>query len=156
MAVLVGVLHAGASPVLSIGDLKPNLVLVAVAVVALLAGPVRAAWLALVAGMTVDTAVGGALGSTSLGLLVVAAGIGTVSASVNGLRPVHAPAAVLVGAIAAGLLPLAGRDAGVTSAAAFVWITFASALFSAGVAAVVVVVASTRAWRWRLIAGPSA
>lgn len=154
MAVLVGVLHAGASPVLSVADVKPNLVLVAVAVVAL-AGPIRAGWVALVAGITVDIAVGGTLGSTSLGLLVVAAAIGAASAAVDGLRTVHAPAAVIVGGLAAALLPLAGRDAGVTNPAASVWIASASALMSAAVAAVVVVVASTRARGRRTISGAS-
>ena len=69
----MGIVHAAIAPVIAIGDVKPNLVLVAVVLVTCLWGFLPGITWAFVAGLTANLLVSDPLGSMPLGLLVVAA-----------------------------------------------------------------------------------
>jgi rod shape-determining protein MreD len=73
LAVVVGILHAALAPVIVVGGVKPNLVLIAVVLVATLVGFMPGIVWAFVAGLTANLLVGDALGSVPLLMLVVAA-----------------------------------------------------------------------------------
>ena len=73
LAVLIGILHAAAAPVLVFGDVHPNLILVAVVLVTVLNGfGPGVAW-AFVGGLTANLLIRDPLGSLPLALLLVAA-----------------------------------------------------------------------------------
>jgi cell shape-determining protein MreD len=80
-AFVIGVIHAGLAPVLSVGDMRPNLILASVVTAAALLGlEAGVAW-AFVGGLTVNLLTTDPLGSVPLGLLLVVgivAGIGRV------------------------------------------------------------------------------
>lgn len=73
LAVIVGIVHAAIAPVIVIGGVKPNLVLVAVVLVTCLAGFLPGITWAFVAGLTANLLTSDPLGSVPLALLVVAA-----------------------------------------------------------------------------------
>lgn len=73
LAIVVGIAHAALAPVIIVGGVKPNLVLVAVVLVTTLGGFLPGITWAFVAGLTANLLVGDALGSVPLVLLVVAA-----------------------------------------------------------------------------------
>lgn len=75
LAVLIGILHAAVAPVLAIGGVHPNLVLVAVVLVTALGGFAPGVAWAFVGGLTANLLTREPLGSIPLGLLVVAAGV---------------------------------------------------------------------------------
>jgi rod shape-determining protein MreD len=72
LAVMLGILHASLAPVIVIGGVKPNLVLVAVVLVTVLAGFLPGITWAFVAGLTANLLVGEPLGSVPLTMLLVA------------------------------------------------------------------------------------
>lgn len=72
LAVVVGIFHASLAPVIVIGGVKPNLVLVAVVLVTALVGFLPGVTWAFVAGLTVNLLVGDPLGSIPLTMLLVA------------------------------------------------------------------------------------
>jgi cell shape-determining protein MreD len=75
LAVLIGILHAAVAPVLVIGDVHPNLVLVAVVLVTVVRGfGPGVAW-AFVGGLTANLLIREPLGSLPLALLMVAAAV---------------------------------------------------------------------------------
>jgi rod shape-determining protein MreD len=75
LAALIGILHAAVAPVLVIGDVHPNLVLVAVVLVTVTRGfGPGVAW-AFVGGLTANLLIREPLGSIPLALLVVAAAV---------------------------------------------------------------------------------
>jgi cell shape-determining protein MreD len=75
LAVLVGILHAAVAPVLVIGDVHPNLILIAVVLVTVLHGfGPGVAW-AFVGGLTANLLVREPLGSLPLVLLLVVAAV---------------------------------------------------------------------------------
>lgn len=71
LAIVVGVVHAGLAPVIVIGGVKPNLVLIAVVLVTCHAGLMPGITWAFTAGLTVNLLVGEPLGAIPLGLLLV-------------------------------------------------------------------------------------
>lgn len=73
LAVIVGIVHAALAPVIVIGGVKPDLVLVAVVLVTALAGFLPGITWAFVAGLTANLLVGAPLGSVPLAMLIVAA-----------------------------------------------------------------------------------
>lgn len=73
LAVLTGILHAAVAPVIAIGDVHPNLVLVAVVAVTVVKGFAPGVAWAFVAGLTANLLTRDPLGSIPLGLLVVVA-----------------------------------------------------------------------------------
>jgi rod shape-determining protein MreD len=75
LAVLIGILHAAAAPVLAIGDVHPNIMLVAVVLVTVVRGfGPGVAW-AFIGGLTANLLTRAPLGSIPLGLLLVAAAV---------------------------------------------------------------------------------
>jgi rod shape-determining protein MreD len=73
LAILIGILHAAVAPVIAIGDVHPNLVLVAVVAVTVAQGfGPGVAW-AFVTGLTANLLTREPLGSIPLGLLIVVA-----------------------------------------------------------------------------------
>jgi rod shape-determining protein MreD len=75
LAVLIGILHAAVAPVLVIGDVHPNLVLIAVVLVTVMSGfGPGVAW-AFVGGLTANLLIREPLGSLPLALLMVAAAV---------------------------------------------------------------------------------
>lgn len=75
LAILIGILHAAVAPVLVIGDVHPNLILVAVVLVTVLNGfGPGVAW-AFVGGLTANLLIREPLGSLPLALLLVAAAV---------------------------------------------------------------------------------
>jgi len=73
LAIAVGVAHAGLSPILAIGGVKPNLVLIAAVLVTVLVGFLSGAAQAFIAGLTANVLGGEPLGSVPLTLLAVVA-----------------------------------------------------------------------------------
>lgn len=73
LAVIVGIVHAAIAPVIVVGDVKPNLVLVAVVLVTCLGGFLPGITWAFLGGLTANLLVSDPLGSVPLALLVVAA-----------------------------------------------------------------------------------
>jgi rod shape-determining protein MreD len=110
LAVILGIVHAAIAPVIVIGGVKPNLVLVGVVLVTALAGFLPGVTWAFVAGLTANLLVGDPLGSVPLAMLVVAA-LATGGARLLGrmvwIYPVLAAAA---GSVVADLLTLSVRQ----------------------------------------------
>jgi rod shape-determining protein MreD len=72
LAIFVGIVHAALAPVIVVGGVKPNLVLVAVVLVTLLVGLLPGIVWAFTAGLTANLLVGAPLGSIPLEMLLVA------------------------------------------------------------------------------------
>lgn len=108
LAVVVGILHASIAPVIVIGGVKPNLVLVAVVLVTALVGVLPGVTWAFVAGLTANLLVGDPLGSIPLMMLVVAVLVAAGARLVGRASVVYAVMAGLGGSIVAdvGLLLL--------------------------------------------------
>lgn len=73
LAVVVGIVHAAIAPVILVGGVKPNVVLVAVVLVTALGGFLPGITWAFIAGLTANLLGSEPLGSVPMGLLVVAA-----------------------------------------------------------------------------------
>jgi rod shape-determining protein MreD len=103
---LIGILHAAAAPVIAIGDVHPNFVLVAVVLVTAVRGfGPGVAW-AFVAGLTANILVREPLGSVPLGLLVVAAGVSGGERLFGRLSWAYPVAAVAIGSIVVDVISL--------------------------------------------------
>jgi rod shape-determining protein MreD len=103
---LVGIVHAALAPVIVVGGVKPNLVLVAVVLVTCLFGVLPGLTWAFTAGLTANLLVGDPLGSIPLAMLIVAilvAGGVRLLGRVGWIYPI---AATLVGSIVADLITL--------------------------------------------------
>ena len=96
-------MHAGLAPVIVVGGVKPNLVLVAVVLVTCLAGFLPGITFAFVAGLTANLLVGEPLGSVPLIMLVIAAMVAGGSRVFGGLIWIYPVAAAFVGSIVADL-----------------------------------------------------
>jgi rod shape-determining protein MreD len=136
---MVGIVHAALAPVIVVGGVKPNLVLVAVVLVTILVGLLPGITWAFTAGLTANLLVGDPLGSIPLAMLLVAvlvAGGARVLGRVGWIYPI---VATLVGSIAADLITL-GISQLVTEAAATaipVDLILAAATLNAAIAALV-------------------
>lgn len=106
LAVIVGIVHAAISPVIVIGDVKPNLVLVAVVLVTCLGGFGPGIVFAFVAGLTANLLVSEPLGSIPLALLVVAALTAGGARILGQAGWVYPILAVAVGSVVADLVVL--------------------------------------------------
>ena len=80
LAFLVGIVHAAIAPVIVLGGVKPNLVLIAVVLVTVLVGFLPGITWAFVAGLAANLLVGAPLGSVPLTMLIV---VGLVSCYVQ-------------------------------------------------------------------------
>lgn len=140
LAVLTGILHAAVAPVIAIGDVHPNLVLVAVVAVTVLRGFGQGVAWAFVAGLTANLLTFEPLGSIPLGLLVVVAltaGGGRLFGRLSWAYPV---AAVALGSIvvdAIGLAVLLMVDQPIAGGLPVQRIVV-SAILNAGIAAIVI------------------
>jgi rod shape-determining protein MreD len=102
----VGIVHAALAPVIVVGGVKPNLVLVAVVLVTCLFGALPGLTWAFTAGLTANLLVGDPLGSIPLAMLIVAilvAGGVRLLGRVGWIYPI---AATFVGSIVADLITL--------------------------------------------------
>jgi rod shape-determining protein MreD len=106
VAILVGIVHAGLAPVLVIGGVKPNLVLVAVVLVTSSFGFQAGIVWAFVAGVTANLLITEPLGSIPLALLAVAALVAGGGRLFGRLTWVYPVAAALVGSILADAVSL--------------------------------------------------
>jgi rod shape-determining protein MreD len=106
LAVIVGIVHAAISPVIVIGDVKPNLVLIAVVLVTCLGGFGPGILFAFVAGLTANLLVSDPLGSIPLALLIVAALTAGGSRVLGQAIWVYPILAVAVGSVVADLVML--------------------------------------------------
>jgi rod shape-determining protein MreD len=105
-AVLIGILHAAVAPVLAIGGVHPNLVLVAVVLVTVLNGfGPGVAW-AFVGGLTANLLIREPLGSIPLGLLVVAAAVAAGERLFGRASWAYPLASVAIGSIVVDTLSL--------------------------------------------------
>lgn len=107
LAVIVGILHASLAPVIVIGGVKPNLVLVAVVLVTVLIGFLPGITWAFVAGLTANLLVGDPLGSVPLGMLAVAVIVAAGARLFGRMAWVYPVLAALVGSVIADLAALA-------------------------------------------------
>lgn len=101
LAVVAGIVHAGLAPVIVVGDVKPNLVLVAVILVTCLGGFLPGITWAFVAGLTANLLVGEPLGSVPLILLLVAALVAGGNRVFGGLVWIYPVGAAFIGSIVA-------------------------------------------------------
>ena len=106
LAVVLGIVHAALAPVIVIGGVKPNLVLVAVVLVTYLAGFLPGITWAFVAGLTANLLVGDPLGSIPLAMLVVAVIVAGGSRMMGRLVWVYPVAATFFGSLVADLVGL--------------------------------------------------
>lgn len=140
LAVVTGIVHAAVAPVIAIGDVHPNLVLVAVVTVTVVKGfGPGVAW-AFVAGLTANLLTREPLGSVPLGLLVVAAataGGARLFGRLSWAYPVAAVAlgSLLVDAISLGVLAMVEPS---LSGAIPIQRIAAAALLNASMAAIVI------------------
>jgi rod shape-determining protein MreD len=116
---LVGIVHAALAPVIVVGGVKPNLVLVAVVLVTLLVGLLPGMIWAFTAGLTANLLVGAPLGSIPLAMLVVSvmvAGGARVLGRVGWVYPIFATfvASIVADLIALGIAQLV-TDVGTTT-----------------------------------------
>ena len=154
---MAGIVHAALAPVIVVAGVKPNLVLVAVVLVTVLAGFTPGVTWAFVAGVTANLLVGDPLGSIPLTMLLVAA-IVAGGARVFGRAVWVYPVVAAFGAsIVADLLSLAINqlvlDTGVASLPGD--LLLAAATLNAGVAAVLLFPARVIARRWVLDESPA-
>ena len=103
LAVVIGIVHAGLAPVIVVGGVKPNLVLVAVVLVTCLAGFLPGITWAFAAGLTANLLVGEPLGSIPLVMLLVAAAVGGGRRILGGLVWIYPVMAAFVGSIVADI-----------------------------------------------------
>jgi rod shape-determining protein MreD len=107
LAVVVGILHAALAPVIVIGGVKPNLVLVAVVLVTALGGFLPGITWAFVAGLTANLLVGDALGSVPLAMLIVAALTAGGARLLGRMVWIYPILAVFAGSVVADVVSLA-------------------------------------------------
>jgi rod shape-determining protein MreD len=106
LAVIVGIAHAAIAPVIVIGGVKPNLVLVAVVLVTCLWGFLPGMTWAFVAGLTANLLVSDPLGAIPLALLVVAALTAGGSRLLGRASWVYPVLAAAIGSVVADALTL--------------------------------------------------
>lgn len=103
----MGILHAALAPVIVLGGVKPNLVLVAVVMTTVLLGFLPGITWAFVAGLAANLLVGDPLGSVPLAMLIVAAVTAGGARVLGRMTWVYPVAAVFVGSVVADVAMLA-------------------------------------------------
>jgi rod shape-determining protein MreD len=134
---MVGIVHAALAPVIIVGGVKPNLVLVAVVLVTLLVGVLPGITWAFTAGLTANLLVGDPLGSIPLAMLIVAIIVAAGARVLGRVGWVYPVVATFVGSIVADVVML-GISQLVTDAAATaipVDLILAAATLNAAIAA---------------------
>lgn len=106
LAVIVGIVHAALAPIVVVGGVKPNLVLVAVVLVTALAGFMPGITWAFVAGLTANLLVGDPLGSVPLTMLLVATLVAGGARVLGRMVWIYPVAAVFTGSLIADVVSL--------------------------------------------------
>jgi cell shape-determining protein MreD len=106
LAILVGIVHAGLAPVLVLGGVKPDIVLVAVVLVTTSFGFSQGIVWAFVAGTVANLLIPEPLGSVPLALLAVAAMVSAGSMVLGRLVWVYPIGAALAGSMVADFVSL--------------------------------------------------
>lgn len=106
LAILVGIVHAALAPVIVVGGVKPNLVLVAVVLVTCLFGVLPGVIWAFTAGLTANLLVGDPLGSIPLAMLIVAILVAGGARLIGRVGWVYPIVATFLGSIVADLITL--------------------------------------------------
>ncbi|HEX2141775.1 MAG TPA: rod shape-determining protein MreD [Candidatus Limnocylindria bacterium] len=106
LAVVVGIVHAGLSPVIEIAGVRPNLVLVAVVLVTSLLGFGPGIVWAFAAGLTANLLVPDPLGSLPLSMLLVAAAVAGGSRVLGRLVWLYPVLAAFAGSVLADAVTL--------------------------------------------------
>ena len=150
LAVVVGVIHAGLAPVIVVGGVKPNLVLVAVVLVTSLAGFLPGIVWAFTAGLTANLLVGEPLGAVPLVMLLVASLVRGGSRLLGSLVWVYPVIAALLGSIVAdlGSLAISQVVADATAAAPPFDVLLRAALLNAAIVGVLLYPARAIALRY--------
>ena len=135
---IVGIVHAGLAPVIVVGGVKPNLVLVAVVLVTCLFGFLPGITWAFVAGLTANLLVGEPLGSVPLLMLLVAALVAGGGRILGGLVWIFPVAAAFLGSMVAdiGSLLISQLVTDAVSAAPPFDILLTAALLNAAIVAI--------------------
>jgi rod shape-determining protein MreD len=118
LAIILGIVHAALAPVIVIGGVKPNLVLVAVVLVTALVGFLPGIVWAFVAGVTANLLVGDPLGAIPLSMLVVAVVVAAGARPFGRMVWIYPVIAAFAGSVIADLLlvgvgQLVGEDRGI-------------------------------------------
>jgi rod shape-determining protein MreD len=106
LAVIVGILHAALAPVIVVGGVKPNLVLVAVVLVTVLVGLLPGIVWAFSAGVTANLLVGDPLGSVPLALLLVSVAVAAGARAFGALSWVYPVVATFAASLLADTIGL--------------------------------------------------
>jgi rod shape-determining protein MreD len=106
LAFIIGVAHAALAPVIVIGGVKPNLVLVAVVLVTVLIGFLPGVVWAFVGGLTANLLVGEPLGAVPLAMLIVTVVVAGGARALGRMTWVYPILAVLAGSVVADLASL--------------------------------------------------
>ncbi|MCC7366776.1 MAG: hypothetical protein IT306_00015 [Chloroflexi bacterium] len=102
-------MHAALAPVIVVGDVKANLVLVGVVLAGTVAGFGPGITWAFVAGLTANLLVGEPLGSLPLAMLIVAAGVAGLGRLIGRWNPVYPIVSGVAGSVVADLVSLGVR-----------------------------------------------
>ncbi len=147
---ILGIVHAALAPVIVIGDVKPNIVLVGVVLVTTLVGFQTGITWAFVAGLTANLLVGDPLGSIPLSMLIVAALVAAGARAFGRLTWIYPVAAAFAGSIVADLTTLAiGQLVGDVDIGALpIDLILGAAVLNAGLTAIFLYPARMAVNRW--------
>ena len=149
LAVVLGIVHAALAPVIIIGGVKPNLVLVGVVLVTSLAGFLPGVTWAFVAGLTANLLVGDPLGSMPLALLIVATLVAGGARVFGRLIWIYPIVAALVGSIVYDVVTLAITQLVSDAATGLPFdLILAAAVLNAAITALLLYPARLVAMRW--------
>lgn len=150
LAIVLGIMHAALAPVIVLGDVRPNLVLVGVVLVTAVAGFGPGITWAFVAGLTANLLVGEPLGSVPLAMLIVAAGVAGLGRVMGRWTWAHPVLAAAAGSMVADVVSLGvgqlvgGADVGTLP----LGIMLRAAALNAGLVAVALYPARVAMARW--------
>ena len=150
LAVIVGILHASLSPVIMVGGVKPNLVLVSVILVTAVIGFLPGITWAFVAGLTANLLVGEPLGSVPLTMLLVAVMTAAGGRLLGRMVWIYPVVAAFVGSIVADLatLGISQLVSDASIAGIPVGVMLAAGLLNAALAALLVYPMRAAIGRW--------
>ena len=149
LAVVLGIVHAALAPVIIIGGVKPNLVLVGVVLVTSLAGFLPGVTWAFVAGLTANLLVGDPLGSMPLALLIVATLVAGGARVFGRLIWIYPIIAALLGSIVYDVVTLAITQLVSDAATGLPFdLILAAAVLNAAITALLLYPARLVAMRW--------
>jgi len=150
LAVILGIVHAAIAPVIVIGDVKPNLVLIGVVLVAAYGAFLPAATVAFVAGLTANLLVSEPLGAIPFAMLLVAALITGGTRLLGRMSWIYPPLAAFAGSLVADAvgIGLGGLVADAAIGGLPVDVMLRAALLNAAICAVLLIPARAVASRY--------